>query len=106
MSVKNRIIEGNQLEITQIYKAGTHNGIDVVNKNYTLGNIIAHTDGVVSEARDGLGNMKGSNSYGNYVKIKHDNGYSTLYAHLAKGTVKVATGNKVSKGQILGFDLF
>lgn len=103
MSVKNRIIEGNQLEITQIYKAGVHNGIDVVNKNYTLGNIIAHTDGVVSEARDGLGNMKGSNSYGNYVKIKHDNGYSTLYAHLAKGTVKVAAGNKVSKGQVLGF---
>lgn len=103
MSVKNRIIEGNQLEITQFYKAGVHNGIDVVNKNYTLGNIIAHTDGVVSEARDGLGNMKGSNSYGNYVKIKHDNGYSTLYAHLAKGTVKVSAGTKVSKGQVLGF---
>lgn len=103
MSVKNRIIEGNQLEITQFYKAGVHNGIDVVNKNYTLGNIIAHTDGVVSEARDGLGNMKGSNSYGNYVKIKHDNGYSTLYAHLAKGTVRVSAGTKVSKGQVLGF---
>ena len=103
MSVKNRVIEGNQLEITQIYKAGTHNGIDVVNKNYTLGYICSHSEGTVVETRDGLGNMKGSNSYGNYVKVKHDNGYSTLYAHLAKGTVAVSNGQRVSKGQRLGY---
>lgn len=103
MAVKNRVIEGNQLEITQIYKAGIHNGIDVVNKNYTLGYICSHSDGNVVESRDGLGNMKGSNSYGNYVKVKHDNGYSTLYAHLAKGTVTVSNGQRVSKGQRLGF---
>ena len=103
MSVKNRVIEGNQLEITQIYKAGIHNGIDVVNKNYTLGYICSHSDGNVVESRDGLGNMKGSNSYGNYVKVKHDNGYSTLYAHLAKGTVAVSNGQRVSKGQRLGY---
>ena len=103
MSVKNRVIEGNQLEITQFYKAGVHNGIDVVNKNYTLGYICSHSDGNVIETRDGLGNMKGSNSYGNYVKIKHDNGYCTLYAHLEKGTLAVANGQRVTKGQRLGF---
>lgn len=103
MSVKNRVIEGNQLEITQFYKAGVHNGIDVVNKNYTLGYICSHSDGIVIETRDGLGNMKGSNSYGNYVKVKHDNGYCTLYAHLEKGTLAVANGQRVAKGQRLGF---
>lgn len=103
MSVKNRVIEGNQLEITQFYKAGVHNGIDVVNKNYTLGYICSHSDGNVIETRDGLGNMKGSNSYGNYVKVKHDNGYYTLYAHLEKGTLAVANGQRVAKGQRLGF---
>lgn len=103
MSVKNRVIEGNQLEITQFYKAGVHNGIDVVNKNYTLGYICSHSDGNVIETRDGLGNMKGSNSYGNYVKVKHDNGYCTLYAHLEKGTLAVANGQRVAKGQRLGF---
>jgi murein DD-endopeptidase MepM/ murein hydrolase activator NlpD len=38
--------------------------------------------------------------WGNYVKIKHDNGYITVYAHLA--TVKVANGAKVTAGQVLG----
>lgn len=103
MSVKNRVIEGNQLEITQIYKAGVHNGIDVVNKNYTLGYICSHSDGNVVDTRDGLGNMPNSSSYGNYVKVKHDNGYCTLYAHLEKGTLAVANGQRVAKGQRLGF---
>ena len=102
MSLKNRVLESGLLEVTQEYKPGVHNGIDVVNQNYTLGNIIAHSDGVVVGCRNNCNGFE-NGSYGNYVKIKHDNGYYTLYGHMAYNTVRVSVGQRVSKGQILGY---
>ena len=72
MSLKNRVLESGLLEITQEYKQDIHNGIDVVNQNYTLGNIVAHSDGVVVGCRNNCNGFE-NGSYGNYVKIKHDN---------------------------------
>ena len=102
MSLKNRVLESGLLEVTQEYKPGVHNGIDVVNQNYTLGNIVAHSDGVVVGCRNNCNGFE-NGSYGNYVKIKHDNGYYTLYGHMAYNTVKVSVGQRVSKGQVLGY---
>ena len=39
-------------------------------------------------------------SYGLYVTIDHGNGFSTLYGHMSK--LNVTTGQKVTKGQVLG----
>lgn len=39
-------------------------------------------------------------SYGNSVRIQHDNGMMTLYAHMSKLHVKV--GDKVYQGQLIG----
>ena len=47
--------------------------------------------------------IKTGDSYGNYVKIKHNDGYYTLYAHLKYGSVKVSIGDKVKKGQTIGY---
>lgn len=102
MSLKNRVLESGLLEVTQEYKPGVHNGIDVVNQNYTLGNIVAHSDGVVVGCRNNCNGFE-NGSYGNYVKIKHDNGYYTLYGHMAYNTVRVSVGQRVSKGQVLGY---
>lgn len=102
MSFKNRVLESGLLEVTQEYKPGVHNGIDVVNQNYTLGNIVAHSDGVVVGSRNNCNGFE-NGSYGNYVKIKHDNGYYTLYGHMAYNTVRVSVGQRVSKGQVLGY---
>lgn len=102
MSVKCREIQGGLCEITQEYKPGNHEGIDIVNKNYTLGHIVAHTEGTVVGYRSNCNGFE-QGSYGNYVKIKHDNGYYTLYAHMAYNTVTVRTGDRVSKGQVLGY---
>ena len=40
-------------------------------------------------------------SYGNYVIVVHDNGTSTLYAHMSKRAVKA--GQTVTQGQVLGY---
>lgn len=103
MSKNARVLESGICEITQEYKGLQHGGIDIVNKGYTLGNIVAHTEGQVVEVRNNCKGFENGGSYGNYVKIKHDNGFYTLYAHMGYGTVKVSKGQNVSKGQLLGY---
>lgn len=102
MSLKCRVIEGGLCEITQYYSAGVHNGLDIVGPGYTLAWETAHSDGVVVDTRTDC-NWTDDYSYGNYVKIKHDNGYYTLYAHIAYNTVKVNVGDRVKRGDVIGY---
>jgi hypothetical protein len=102
MSRSCRVLQRGKCEITQGYKS-THQANDLVGAGYTLDNIVAHSDGIVVGYRNNYAtNDKTGNSYGNYVKIKHDNNYYTLYAHMVYKSVKVKTGDKVKKGELLG----
>ena len=56
--------------------------------------IVATAAGVVVESRYSGGN-------GNYVKIKHDNVYTTQYLHMSKRAVK--KGQRVSQGEVIGY---
>lgn len=99
-----RVFKNKDNQITQKYKSGTHNGIDLVGYKYALDYIVAHSSGEVVGVRNNYKTTdKSGNSYGNYVKIKHSNGYYTLYAHLKYGSVTVKTGDKVTKGQVIGY---
>lgn len=100
MSVKVRVIEGGLGEITTWF-SDNHKGMDIVGKGYTMANITAHSDGEVVELRTNCPGYEGDGSYGNYVKLKHSNGYYTLYAHGAYNTVKVRKGDKVKRGAVL-----
>lgn len=42
-------------------------------------------------------------TYGNYVRIRHANGYKTAYAHLNGFGRGIAKGTKVTQGQIIGY---
>ncbi|VAV92945.1 Peptidase, M23/M37 family [hydrothermal vent metagenome] len=42
-------------------------------------------------------------SYGNYVRIRHANGFKTAYAHMSKFGRGVKKGRRVSQGQIIGY---
>ena len=99
-----RVLENGQNQITQKYKVLSHKAVDLVkNKNMTC-NIIAHTSGKVVWVQKGQKNNKGSTgnaSYGNCVKIKHNNGYYTLYAHLKNVSVKL--NQEVKTGQVIGY---
>lgn len=104
--MKCRVLESGMCIITQGYKKGVHDGVDLVNTNnkgdHILGWEVAHSDGVVVATRNNCTGFE-NGSYGNYVKIRHDDGYYTLYAHMAYNTVKVKVGERVKKGQILGY---
>ena len=103
---KCRVLESGICIITQGYKKGVHDGVDLVNTNskgdHLLGWEVAHSDGVVVSYRN---NCKGfeKGSYGNYVKLRHKDGYYTLYAHMEYNSVKVKTGDNVKRGQRLGY---
>lgn len=58
--------------------------------------ILAAGNGVIEEA-----DRKGQ--YGNYVRVRHANGYQTTYGHLSRFGPNVRDGSKVRQGQIIGF---
>lgn len=81
-----------------IYSGKGHNGMD----------FRASVGTRVKAARGGI--VKGTGdtdlvcpyaSYGKWVLIEHDNGLSTLYAHLSY--IQAQTGQRVSAGQVVGF---
>jgi len=51
--------------------------------------------------RDRGGRRKGE--YGNYIRIRHANGYKTAYGHMSRFAQGVSDGIKVRQGQIIGF---
>lgn len=98
-----RVFQHYSAQITQAYGHEGHGGTDCIPSSGVADTVIAHSDGEVVWVQTGQDNNQGSTgnvSYGNAVKIRHANGYYTLYAHLA--TVEVAQGDHVSKGQALG----
>lgn len=98
-----RILKTGENQVTNGYGNG-HTGIDIVKNHNSLDTIVAHTDGTVVMVQTGKSNNKGSTgteSYGNFVKIKHANGYYTLYAHMKE--VYVKNGDIVKKGQDIGY---
>ena len=58
--------------------------------------IMAAGSGTVEEA-----GRKGN--YGNYVRIRHANGYTTSYAHMHRIASGISDGVRVNQGQIIGY---
>lgn len=70
-----------------------HNGIDLAGN---LGaDIYSTANGIVTKA------TYSPFGYGNFVLIKHANGYETRYAHLNE--INVKEGDNVKKGDLIGF---
>ncbi len=42
-------------------------------------------------------------AFGNYIRIKHNNTYSTAYAHLHRFATGLKVGNRVRQGEIIGY---
>ena len=98
-----RVINESSKRITQAY--GGHNGVDLGwRQDENENRVYANCKGTVVEVQDGLGNLQGSTgvqSWGNYVLIKHGNGYHSRYAHLKAG-ILVKKGQEVDENTQLG----
>lgn len=89
---------GHTSDSKRLYVSGTHNGVDFRAGMGTPVKSVA--DGIVAA----VGNtdaQKGCYSYGRWALIKHNNGLTSMYAHLSG--LKVAQGDSVSMGQVIGW---
>ncbi len=77
-----------------------HKGTDVKASYGT--NVIAAESGVVVKVVNNCtsGDSSCGNTWGNHVKIKHEDGNYTLYAHLS--SVSVSNNQSVSRGELIG----
>lgn len=71
--------------------SSNHRGVDIGNSVGT--DVWAADGGTVIYAQDSKGN------YGNFIKIRHDDGTVTCYAHLSR--ILVSVGDKVAQGEII-----
>jgi murein DD-endopeptidase MepM/ murein hydrolase activator NlpD len=88
-----------------------HYGLDLSGGNR---NIVAVQVGTVVRVRNNCSHIKGNSKncscnkgtgfggFGNFVLIRHDNGFLSLYAHLQQNTIEVSEGQRVDKGRRLG----
>jgi murein DD-endopeptidase MepM/ murein hydrolase activator NlpD len=53
-------------------------------------------DGIIEEAQYKTNN-------GNYVKVRHNNTYTTGYLHMSKIATGIKRGTRVHQGQIIGY---
>ncbi len=108
IETKRKVLEGGGHVMTSPFGPRTlngttkqHNGIDLVGLGYTLDHVVAYDDGTVTAA---LNTCSGTTpATGNYVKIKHNTGHVSIYMHMARGSVTVKAGDKVKRGQRLGY---
>lgn len=71
-----------------------HNGVDWAGPIGTP--IMAAGSGTIEEA-----GRKGE--YGNYVRIRHANGYTTAYAHMSRIAPGISEGIRLRQGQVIGY---
>lgn len=80
------------------YNGNGHNGIDL---RASAGTKVKSALSGVVEAVGNTDTVKGCYSYGKYALIKHNNGLSTLYAHLS--FISVKKGDAVITGDTIGY---
>ncbi|MGM0562239.1 MAG: peptidoglycan DD-metalloendopeptidase family protein [Pseudomonadota bacterium] len=71
-----------------------HKGIDFAAPTGTP--IYAAGDGVIERAGP-------FSSYGNYVRIRHNNSFQTAYAHMNGFAKGIASGTRVEQGDVIGY---
>ncbi|MGC4113702.1 MAG: NBR1-Ig-like domain-containing protein [Myxococcales bacterium] len=90
---------------TEMYDG--HAGSDFgVQGQVNVRSVVAGAAGTVIETNDGCGaGAWGSTcggGFGNYVKLQHADGKTTIYGHFYAGSLRVKTGDTVTCGQELG----
>lgn len=71
-----------------------HKGVDFA--VYTGTPIMAAGDGIIERSSS-------YGSYGNYIRIRHNDTYKTSYAHLSRYGKNIKQGRRVKQGQIIGY---
>lgn len=101
----NYVIYNSSKRITQHYGNG-HKGVDLgyskeEDKNIVYANSLGTIVEIVNKYENNT-KLTGSKSWGNYVLIKHPNGYYSRYAHLKKNSISVKVNDNVNEQTPIG----
>jgi murein DD-endopeptidase MepM/ murein hydrolase activator NlpD len=80
------------------YNGKGHNGVDF---RASVGTPVKSALSGVVQATGNTDQYSGCYSYGKWVLVKHNNGLSTLYAHLSH--IAEISGAQISTGQVIGY---
>ncbi len=89
---------GRTVGAERLYASGSHNGVDF------RASVGTRVKNVLSGVVVGTGDTDiypGCYSFGRWVMVRHDNGLSTIYAHLS--VISVTNGQKLETGDTIGF---
>jgi murein DD-endopeptidase MepM/ murein hydrolase activator NlpD len=89
---------GKTIGAEKLYASGSHNGADL------RASIGTKVKGALHGRVSGTGNTDiypGCYSFGKWVMVEHENGLSTIYAHLS--VISVKRGDMIKTGDVLGF---
>lgn len=96
----------NMNEIITNEYTNEHQALDIISSDSAESDIISLESGIVEETVKNIPSTDHTSSglatYGNYVKIRQNDGKTALYAHMKYGTVNVNKGDYVEKGSIIG----
>lgn len=97
-----RVIYDSENRITNPYGKG-HNGVDLGYRGWdeSMNQVYSNCSGEVVEVVRGQPHSPGSKSWGNYVLIKHSNGWHSRYCHL-QDNIPVNVGDKVDENTRIG----
>lgn len=87
-----------------------HGGVDILVRNFRVQDagvpVLAAAAGVVESVVDGLPDRNtswaGTKGFGNHVALSHPGGVVSIYGHLRRGSLAVASGDRVERGELLG----
>ncbi len=90
-----------------VYTYDGHDGTDFVLKSFKQMDdgvaVLAAADGVVLEVVDSLFDRNKSSvkerGFGNYITIRHIDGYVSYYAHIRRASASIRVGERVERGQ-------
>ena len=84
----------------------SHQALDIVSGDYNQTDIIALESGIVEDVVKNIESTDhtstGMATYGNYVKIRQNDGKTALYAHMKYGSININIGDYIEKGSIIG----
>lgn len=89
---------GTTADSGRLYVSGTHNGVDF---RAAVGTAVKSAGSGVVQGIGNTDSQRGCYSYGRWVLIRHDNGLSSMYAHLSSAIV--SEGQTVVAGQVIGY---
>jgi murein DD-endopeptidase MepM/ murein hydrolase activator NlpD len=98
-----RPVRGEDVRLTSGFGMRVHPLAHVPRMHYGIDWAAAQGTPILA-AGNGIVEFFGPNgAHGNYVRVRHANGYKTAYAHMSAFAAGLAVGARVRQGQIIGY---